>query len=389
MTLTRWKLMAGVLGLSLCGLAALAEPACRSLAPVRRGDEPMPKSEGGAKPVPIPVLPPPIEVTPPKPIETALPLPAPVSLPPATEVPAAVPVAFEAVPIPAPSLLLPVPAPKPVEVKIEQLPVALPALPFPSGEVKAMPVMDEKLFQEVAKGQLNLPPLPTLNSALPLPAPKAGDRVTATPGTTFTTFPALPQPVAKPFENIELPVRANTAPVFAEALPLPKPMTAVGFEVPLPSAPTPSKDEKPSNIQPLQFTGRTVEVSPDPYGPKAPAANETRKLKVQLNLGGGKPWFEVRDGEELVLKVVADAVEVKAPAENGDTASTLKASGNVSFRTLGGNGTCDELRVVPGSGEVVVVGKVSVTSNWGKAETIATAEKMTFRLGTDLGAGKK
>jgi hypothetical protein len=110
---------------------------------------------------------------------------------------------------------------------------------------------------------------------------------------------------------------------------------------------------------------------------------------VQMHLGAGKPYFEVRDGEELVLKVVSDAVEVKAPADNGDAASVLKASGGVSFRTLGGNGTCDELRVIPGTGEVVVSGRVSVTSNWGKAETTATADKMTFRLGADTPATKK
>jgi hypothetical protein len=95
----------------------------------------------------------------------------------------------------------------------------------------------------------------------------------------------------------------------------------------------------------------------------------------------------VKDGDEVVLKVTADGVQLSAAAEKGKPAGVLVAVGGVTFRTLGGYGTCDELHVMPGTGEVVVTGKVTVTSTWGKAETTATADKMTFRLGSD--AAKK
>jgi hypothetical protein len=156
-------------------------------------------------------------------------------------------------------------------------------------------------------------------------------------------------------------------------------------------APAPTPDPLPTRsapkpdltIPPPALPSPVVTSEPVRVSATTAAAPAERKLKVQMHLGSGKPYFEVRDGEELVLKVVSDAVEVKAPADNGDAASVLKASGGVSFRTLGGNGTCDELRVIPGTGEVVVSGRVAVTSNWGKAETTATADKMTFRLGAD------
>ena len=135
----------------------------------------------------------------------------------------------------------------------------------------------------------------------------------------------------------------------------------------------------PAPVAPPQLTPRIVSEEVTPLRP----VSVEKKLRVQLNLGSGKPWLEIRDNEELVLKVVAEAVEVKAVGEGTEGLNVLKATGGVSFRTLGGNGTCDELRVVPGTGEVQLSGKVVVTSNWGKAETTATAEKMTFRLGSE------
>jgi hypothetical protein len=148
--------------------------------------------------------------------------------------------------------------------------------------------------------------------------------------------------------------------------------------------PAPSIEPAPATIPPPQLTPRVVAEEPTPLRP----VTVEKKLRVQLNLGNGKPWLEIRDNEELVLKVVAEAVEVKAAGEGTEGLNVLKASGGVTFRTLGGNGTCDELRVVPGTGEVQLSGKVVVTSNWGKAETTATAEKMTFRLGSEP-TGKK
>ena len=100
------------------------------------------------------------------------------------------------------------------------------------------------------------------------------------------------------------------------------------------------------------------------------------------------PKFEVRDGEEVVLKVISDKVDVTSPKNKGERWSTLKAMGQVKFMTPGGDGFCDELQVVPGTGEVIAIGHVKFTYNWGKVETSASAEKMNFRLGTQPTSGK-
>jgi hypothetical protein len=99
-------------------------------------------------------------------------------------------------------------------------------------------------------------------------------------------------------------------------------------------------------------------------------------------MGDERPRFEVRDGDEVYLKVVCERVEVKSPSDRGETMSTLKAAGRVAFVTPGGEGTCDELTVVPGTGQVLVTGKVSFKYNWGKVETTVSGDRMVFRLGT-------
>jgi hypothetical protein len=55
--------------------------------------------------------------------------------------------------------------------------------------------------------------------------------------------------------------------------------------------------------------------------------------------------------------------------------------GKVIFVTPGGEGNCDELSVVPGTGELVVSGNVKFRYHWGKVETEVVGERMTFRLG--------
>ena len=393
MTLTRWKLMAGVLGLTMCGLAALAEPACRTVGYTARQQPttPLPAVDTGSKPVPPPVV-----VPPPKPDPLPSPFPA------GTEVPAPLPLPGSTAKIPVPDLSPPkkedTAAPPPLPnsslppLPVDKAAVPAPTLPLPNpppvnpfaegpkplapiGEPKVVPGgMDEKAFTEVAKSQLKLPDLPKLGD----PAPPKTDTpplpLSRPPEVTFRE----PSPVSPtgdftkpdvPKRTLDLPLPPTSAtlppPVVTPELPQPKPATGfkldTGAVIPAP-VPTPKTVEK---VETLPVSG---------------TASAERKLKVLLCLGAGKPWFEVRDGEELVLKVVSDAVEVKAPATSGEAADVLKASGRVSFRTLGGNGTCDELRVNPGTGEVVVSGKVAVTSNWGKAETTATADKMTFRL---------
>lgn len=351
MRLTRWKLMAGVLGLSMCGLAALAEPACRSVGLTRRADDTKPEPVEASKPVPLPV-------------------PAP---PPATEVPPAVIPTFDE------KKPLPLPSPTPVDVK----PVAMPA-----NDPKLPPAVDIKLLEEVAKTQNPPIPLPSFKEqpVAPLPAPIP---VPAPKPVVADTTPPAPKAI-DPIPTPVTPLPSPATPTSREPLPAPVP-APLGTPTPVPqpslvAVPDPVMPVKADLPTPAPRVDLVPEVKPAPEAVKPAGVVAAKKLKVLLHLSDEKPWFEVRDGEELVLKVTADAVSLEAAA-SGKTTSTLTATSGVTFRTLGGFGTCDELKVVPGTGEVVVTGKVAVTSNWGKAETTATADKMTFRLGTD--AGKK
>ena len=119
--------------------------------------------------------------------------------------------------------------------------------------------------------------------------------------------------------------------------------------------------------------------------PSEPARNLEKKLKVLLHMGDERPRFEVKEGDEIYLKVISDKVEVKSPSDSGANMSVMRAGGKVTFITPGGEGTCDELSVIPGTGQVIVTGKVAFTYNWGKVETTVSGEKMTFRLGSASG----
>ncbi len=279
MNLTRWKLLAAGFGISVCGLAALAEPACRSVGHTAGRSEPNApesKSKGATEPKSMPV-----------PVPALVELPVPPTIPPSVGVttPAEIPLPVllpELKPTPAP--LLPIPAPAPA-----------PSAPVFIGPIVTVEQLDP-------------------NFAKPL-------------------TPPIPAPVALP--NI------GVAQQPVESFPVPTPLTPV------------------SSVAPTE-----------------------KKLRVNLQMDEGNPKFEVRDGEEVVLKVVSDKVDVTSPKNKGERWSTLKAMGQVKFMTPGGDGYCDELQVVPGTGEVIAVGHVKFTYNWGKVETSATAEKMNFRLGT-------
>ncbi len=302
MTLTRWKLLAGVFGLSVCGFAALAEPACRTVGhSAARQDPSIPeaKPKGSAE-------------TKPKPETPAIPV-VDLVVSPVPPAPAIIPYIGVTTPAEVPAVAAQAPAPVP-----ELLPT--PALvPMFSGPL----VTQEQFDKQLVKQEVPLPstaPIPLSPVLEPIPVPT--------------------QPVAKksnPFlEVIEPPVRS--APIQTPTL-------------------------------------------PTPITPVASTAPSEKKLKVTLQMDENNPKFEVRDGEDVVLKVVSNKVDVASPTQKGERWSTLKASGHVRFMTPGGDGSCDELQVVPGTGEVIAVGHVTFTYNWGKVETSASAEKMNFRLG--------
>ncbi len=297
MTLTRWKLLAGVFGISVCGFAALAEPACRSVGTANRQEPTVPdaKPKGSADAKPKAIAPG-VEVAPPE-------LPAP-----ASEAPATIPLIPPVETKPAVGVTTPAEVPLPIQT--------VPLAPVYTGPL----VTPEQFVKDLVPSVI---PLPTKTEALPTDRPSISITEKATPP---GAIPPVPTPVAAP--------------------PIPAPLPEPGL--------------------------RQVEAS-------RPATSD-KKLKVTLQMDEGNPKFEVRDGDEVVLKVTSNKVDVASAMQ--ERGATLKACGQVKFAMPGGDGSCDTLQVMPGTGEITAVGNVTFRYNWGKVETSASAEKMNFRLGT-------
>ena len=254
-----------------------------------------------------------------------------------------------------------VPAPR-----VAELPPPAPALPPAPPTLPAVPVATQfgvpsppnTTVQNLVIGLSNSGPTTVPGGAVPPPALAATDPRPA-PVAPRVDLPASLPPAFSPVPVIEpkpaVPVMASPAPEPPAPLPL-QPVAA-----PAPAVPA----EKP-----LAIAADRPERTP---------TTAEKRLKVVLHMGDDRPRFEVRDGDEIYLKVVSDRVEVKSAADKAD-AATMKAGGKVGFVTPGGDGTCDELTILPGSGQVVATGNVAFRHTWGRSETTVTAERMTFRL---------
>ena len=105
------------------------------------------------------------------------------------------------------------------------------------------------------------------------------------------------------------------------------------------------------------------------------------KFRILLRVGEGEPTFEVRSGDDLVLKVACERVDVKSP-EKGSGLAAVKASGKVRFAGFGAEGTCDELSFLAGTGEVMMTGAVNVKvkDKLGRVESELSADSAKYRL---------
>ena len=370
MNRTRWKLLIGTLGLSLGGLAAVADVPSRNgivsctpgkpqqVARVAHELPPVPALKVADVPLPVaPMFP---DISPP-----TIPAPAPV---------AAVP----APPMPTITLSEPVkPQQQPIGQAFELVipsgvadgTVLQPSKPFdPLVKVKVAgaPTKLEDHITALPPGSVHVQPVrdfaqPNVYPSTPRPA-------------TVLEAPAIPTPVARPFAIGGIPL-AQPAPVPVQAVVVAQEIPRIPAEAPspkpIPPTPTPSWEPRAQAI-PAE-------------APSEPARNLEKKLKVMLHMGDERPRFEVKDGDDIYLKVISDKVEVKSPSDSGANMSVMRAGGKVTFITPGGEGTCDELSVIPGTGQVIVTGKVAFTYNWGKVETTVSGEKMTFRLGSTPG----
>ncbi len=325
MSLSRWKVMAGVLGVSLGGLAAASQcPKADGPRQAKRQADPPPVLE-------LPGLPPP-------PAPTGGTTPKGLPVPPAPTVPAP-----------------PVDVPAPTPAELPMLPAATP--PAPTKVPDAVPAK--------------------LPDPMPAPAtPKTGDEP--------KTIPPLPTPAADPVKPM-LPVAGSPVkdrevkPAAATAPQLPDlvPPAAVP-----PSATPPAAAAPPSETLPLPVHGPAFDDKPVLTKAPAAAANAAApKYRILLQVGEGEPRFEVKCGDDLVLKVVCEKVDVKSP-EKGGGPSSVSAAGKVRFVGFGAEGTCDGLSFLAGTGEVVMTGavKVQVKDKLGRVESELSAESMKYKI---------
>lgn len=127
----------------------------------------------------------------------------------------------------------------------------------------------------------------------------------------------------------------------------------------------------PMNVTKTAATGGVVGVTTVPQ----------QKYRILLRVGEGEPTFEVRCGDDLMLKVICERVDIKSP-EKGQSLSAVKASGKVRFAGFGAEGTCDELSFLAGTGEVAMTGhvKIQVKDKLGRVESELSAETMKYKI---------
>jgi hypothetical protein len=363
--LSRWKLMAGVLGVSIGGLAAAASQCPKfDRSKGRSAESPVAKADPKLPPAGAPSTPPP-----PAP---ALDVPAPPQLTPGGSTP------------PAPMVLLPEPAttspklPEPAApaVSLPQLSTKaeMPAPVIPTGvaaPAKPESKPTEPMLPPVDAGKKPTPPTPSVTDLVPTPPA------------------AAPVEVIKPLKA-EAPPAAGLLPPTPEAAPMKpvaspelpgKPTAAPGagsLSPPLPGAPEPSP---PAHVEPLGV----------PKGPTAPVAIQAAAspYRILLRVGEGEPTFEVKNGDNLVLKVACEKVDIKSP-EKGAGMSEVVARGKVRFAGFGAEGTCDELKFFAGTGEVSMSGtvRVQVKDKLGRVESELTTASMKYKIDSSAVGGQ-
>jgi hypothetical protein len=327
MTVTRWKLTAGALGLAVGGLAATADPPCPAPPLVTRTchrPEP-PRTSQAVRPV-LPAAA--VGET----VQAAFQPPAVVAPPAPADAPQVAPVAVQPVAVNPP---LPTAAAEPPKLEVPPITVAAP-----------MPTKPEP-------PKLDLPkPAPTPEKVVEIPLPAVAAVKPAEP------VPAVPEVKLAP-------------PAVGEPVLLPKPAADLPPPHPAPTRPARVADDLPA----------VAPARPEPAAP--PPSLAAPPVRVVLKIGSGQPRFDVLAGDDTLLKVVCDRVDVRSPSDRGgDGMTPLKAAGGVRFSAPGCDGTADELTVLSATGEVLVAGNVQVRCRRGKGETQFKASEMRFRLGT-------
>ncbi len=315
MTLTRWKLLAGLLGISIAGVVASADPQCS-------GNNPLQSRRAPTLPVQTANYAPTVSIVP-------------------LVVPATANPPFQVAVAPPITLTLPMidALPTPSIVAVPMLSLEPPQLPVPEAPLPKLVVVEPLVtIPEAVKA-------PAIS--LPTYAPVA-DKVIDLP---------LPMTVAKP-----IPPILGGPPI-------------LNLPVAIPATPTPTLDV------PVVREVPAVVASRKPLAKPEEAPTEVSSVRVVVRLGMTQPKFEVLSGEDVLLKAACEKIDVRS-IEKGEGVTPLKATGGVRFSAPGCEGTCDQLTVLPGTGEVELAGNVKVRCKRGKGETEIVATTMKFKLGS-------
>lgn len=376
MLFSRWKVMTGLVGVSLGGIAALAGQ--------------LPKADKPAAPLALPEVKPTAPETPKS--ANSLPPPVPTS---ATQ---------NSESLPALPHLPDAPSDK-APVKVGDLPT----LPLPEAKAAERYSRDGRTVLPpppaavvIPSRPRGYPPVGNAGAAIPTdlvppaaPSAPRGEPTLPTPmkptpsgspeyapglGTNSPVVNSLP-PAEPRLNTASLPdaKTPNKVPQGPAAVSLPEAVqraTAQGADALVyPAAGSPLT---PPVANPPLLTNQAADPLIAPSRPSAPPA--ATKFRIVLRVGDGEPSFEVRHGDNLVMKVTCDKVDIKSP-EKGQ-GSNVTATGKVKFVGFGAEGTCDSLSFLAGSGEVALSGNVNVKvrDKIGRVESELNAEKMQYKL---------
>lgn len=384
--LSRWKMMAGVLGVSLGGLAAAASQCPKwdrskgrsEETPVAKADM---KTDMKLPPAGAPATP---SVPPPLPIPTPeVPaIPAAPQLTPAGSTP-------PAPPLPTTPASIPPAPPAPIVeggnsgqpipiVPTTSAPVELPKTPSPvKNPVDLLP-------ESVPPSLLESSKQPPPQTAFP-PSPVVPTIPTGTSEVKPASTPPLPP---APTGNL-IPVASPLTPQQTGAVPpAPKAADPLFGHDDLPVRQVPAA-EKPSTPLPAETPYTKPGTGPATMPPAAATITQPSPFRIVLRVGEGEPTFEVKHGDNLMLKVACEKVDIKSP-EKGNGPSEITARGKVRFVGFGAEGTCDELKFFAGTGEVSMSGdvKVQVKDKLGRVESELTTGSMKYKMDTNAVGGQ-
>jgi len=104
-------------------------------------------------------------------------------------------------------------------------------------------------------------------------------------------------------------------------------------------------------------------------------------------MGIQRPRFEIKKGDETMLKVYCERIEMHTPKTTDAVQSIagLTSFGQVRFFGPGLEGTCDELAIASVTGEVSLKGNIRMKCKRGTTYSDVAADSMTFQMvGTGL-----